>query len=226
MAERPPRIRIEFEPVGRRADFEHGVTLQEAARRSGVELASTCGGDGTCGCCRVRIVRGEVSPPGVTERAELSDNELATGLRLACQTHALGDALIDVPPESLTAAQRLQLEGEDSELELDPPVVAREVTLATATLDDLRSDATRLRDGLAPFDGTIPIAVLRQLSSALRHSDWRARVAVNRPAAEVVGVLAPGTTVLGLAVDLGTTKLAAYLVDLRDRARRSRAAAR
>ena len=215
MAERPPRIRIEFEPVGRRADFEHGVTLQEAARRSGVELASTCGGDGTCGCCRVRIVRGEVSPPGVTERAELSDNELAIGLRLACQTHALGDALIDVPPESLTAAQRLQLEGEDSELELDPPVVAREVTLATATLDDLRSDATRLRDGLAPFDGTIPIAVLRQLSSALRHSDWRARVAVNRPAAEVVGVLAPGTTVLGLAVDLGTTKLAAYLVDLR-----------
>ena len=215
MAERPPRIRIEFEPVGRRADFEHGVTLQEAARRSGVELASTCGGDGTCGCCRVRIVRGEVSPPGVTERAELSDGELAIGLRLACQTHALGDALIDIPPESLTAAQRLQLEGEDSELELDPPVVAREVTLATATLDDLRSDATRLRDGLAPFDGTIPIAVLRQLPTALRHSDWQARVAVNRPAAEVVGVLAPGTTVLGLAVDLGTTKLAAYLVDLR-----------
>ncbi len=214
MAERPPRIRIEFEPVGRRADFEPGITLQEAARRSGIELASTCGGDGTCGCCRVRLVHGEVSPVGPTERAELSDEEIAAGLRLACQTHALGDALIDVPPESLTAAQRLQLEGEDSELDLDPPVVALDVTLAMPTLDDLRSDATRLRDALGPFDGGIPIGVLRQLPGVLRGSHWRARAAVHRPAEEVVGVLAPEVTALGLAVDLGTTKLAAYLVDL------------
>ena len=215
MAERPQQIRIEFEPVGRRADFEHGVTLQEAARRSGVELASTCGGEGTCGCCRVRVVRGEVSPVGVTEWAELSADELAVGLRLACQTRALGDALIDVPPESLTTAQRLQLEGEDSALELDPPVIARNLTLAAPTLGDLRSDATRLRDALAPFDGVIGIGVLRELSGGLRGYGWRTCAAVNRPAGEVVGVLAPGATALGLAVDLGTTKIAAYLVDLK-----------
>ena len=108
--------------------------MQEAARRSGVELASTCGGDGTCGCCRVRVVRGEVTAVNV-----------AVGLRLARQTDALGDALIDVPPESLTAAQRLQLEGGDSELELDPPVITRHLALVPPTLDDHRSDATRLR---------------------------------------------------------------------------------
>ncbi len=225
MAERPRLIRIEFEPVGRRAEFERGVTLQEAARRSGVELASTCGGDGTCGCCRVRVVTGEVSQVNVTERAELSDDEVAAGLRLACQTHVLGDALIDVPPESLTAAQRLQLEGEDRTLELDPPVVAQNITLVAPTLDDLRSDATRLRDALAPVEATIPIGVLRPLSGTLRRTDWRARVAVHRPADEIVAVLAPEAAVLGLAVDLGTTKLAAYLVDLQSGATLARGGA-
>ena len=214
MVEPLQRIRIEFEPVGRRAEFDSGVTLLEAARCSGVELASTCGGDGTCGCCRVRVVRGEVSPSGVTERAEFTPEELADGMRLACQTHATGDVLIDIPAESLTAAQRLQLEGEEGALELDPPVVTRDLELAPPTLDDLRSDASRLRDGLMPLEATVPLDVARQLPETLRRSDWRTRAAVNRLAGEVVGLLEGDRAALGLAVDLGTTKLAAYLVDL------------
>ena len=214
MAEPPQRIRIEFEPVGRRAEFECGVTLLEAARRSGVELASTCGGDGTCGCCRVRVARGEVSPSGVTERAELTGEELTAGMRLACQTRATGDVLIDIPAESLTAAQRLQLEGEDGALELDPPVVTRDLELAAPTLDDLRSDATRLCDGLMPLEARVPLDVVRKLPATLRRCDWQTRAAVHRLAGEVVGVLALDRAALGLAVDLGTTKLAAYLVDL------------
>jgi uncharacterized 2Fe-2S/4Fe-4S cluster protein (DUF4445 family) len=215
MAEPPQRIRIEFEPVGRRAEFDHGITLLRAAQRSGVELASTCGGDGTCGCCRVRVVRGEVSAVNATERGELTEGEIAAGMRLACQTRPAGDVLIDIPPESLTAEQRLQLEGDDGAPELDPPVVTREVALVAPSLDDLRSDAARLRDTFAPPAAAIPLAVLRELPRTLRRCEWRARVAVNRSApAEVVAVLPPDREAIGLAVDLGTTKLAAYLVDL------------
>ena len=219
------RIRIEFEPVGRRAEFAPGITLLRAARSSGVELAATCGGDGTCGSCRVRVMRGDVSPVNATERGVLADAELAGGTRLACQTHAAGDVLIDVPPESLRTEQRLQLEGDDDPLELDPPVLTQDVRLTAPTLDDLRSDAVRLRDGLAPLDAPVPLAVLRELPETLRRFGWQARVAVHRLAHEVVAVLPPTAAPLGLAVDLGTTKLAAYLVDLASGATLARAGA-
>lgn len=228
MAERPPRtdvappVTIDFEPVGRRAACPRDVTLLDAARGCGVELASTCGGEGTCGCCRVRIVRGEVSGLGATERAELTTAEIAGGVRLACQTRVAGDLLVDIPAESLTAAQRLQLEGEDrasgaSANELDPPVRACLVELPEPTLEDQRADATRLRDGVEALTGEalpIPLAILRELPVTLRRCHWRVRAAVHRPAQELIGALSPDQGALGLAVDLGTTKLAAYLVDL------------
>ncbi|HZE06047.1 MAG TPA: 2Fe-2S iron-sulfur cluster-binding protein, partial [Solirubrobacteraceae bacterium] len=214
MAEPQRRVSVELEPIGRRARVPAGTTVLQAARSVGVPLASVCGGHGTCGRCRVRVIQGAVGAPSSQERGQLSAHELAQGVRLACQTCVEGDLRIDIPPDSLTARQRLQLEGEEPAIELDPAVVALDVELAPPALDDLRADATRLLDALAPSAPTISLPALTQLPKRLRAGSWSARVALDRPRDEIVAVLAPGRPPLGLAVDVGTTKLAAYLVDL------------
>jgi uncharacterized 2Fe-2S/4Fe-4S cluster protein (DUF4445 family) len=142
----PEPFRIDFEPLGRRGRVFPGQTLLDAAQSAGVGLASVCGGAGTCEECRVRLASGRLSPPTLVEEAVLSKADLSAGIRLACQATPLGDIKLDIPPESLTAAQRLQLDGEETLL-------------------------------------------------------------LPRPAVDSQGAL-------GLAVDIGTTKLAAYLVNL------------
>ncbi len=217
MAGQPPHAEVELEPIGRRAAVPVGATILDAAGSVGVGLVSACGGHGTCGLCRVRVVRGDVGPPSALERERLTAAELAGGLRLACQASVRGDVRIDIPAESLITAQRLQLEGEETAVELDPPVIALDVTVAPPALDDLRADAARLLDALAPHRPPIGLPVLAQLPERLRATGWSARVALARDRGEItaiVGIGAPATRLLGLAIDLGTTKLAAYLVDL------------
>jgi len=111
----PGLVVVDLQPVGRRAQIPRGATLLDAARAAGVAIHAVCGGAGTCGACRVRIAEGAVAAASDAEREALSAAELAAGMRLACQAVALEDARADVPPESLAAEQRLQLEGEDLE---------------------------------------------------------------------------------------------------------------
>ncbi len=209
-------VTVDFEPLGRRARVVLGTTLLEAARQAGVGLNGVCGGAGTCGTCRVRVVAGQVTPS-----TEAEGDVVAEGLRLACQTRVLSDVRVDVPPASITAPQRAQIEGRERPVELDPAVHAFDVALAPPNLADLRADATRLRDALyqqsTPWRGgqggvRFDHAALCQLPALLRENGWRVRVVVRD--GEVIAVAPADTSPLGLAVDIGTTKLAAYLVDL------------
>ncbi len=118
----PESFRIDFEPLGRRGVALPGQTLLQAAQSAGVGLASVCGGEGTCEECRVRLASGRLTPPTLVEEAVFSQAELSTGFRLACQAQPLSDTKLDIPSESLTAAQRLQLDGEETQLELQPSV--------------------------------------------------------------------------------------------------------
>jgi uncharacterized 2Fe-2S/4Fe-4S cluster protein (DUF4445 family) len=115
---------IDFQPIGRRGTARPGQTLLEAAQAAGVGLASVCGGMGTCEECRVRRVTGDLSAPTPTEQSALGRDALAAGWRLACQATALSDVRLHIPPESLTAAQRLQTEGIEAGLDLDPVIRA------------------------------------------------------------------------------------------------------
>jgi uncharacterized 2Fe-2S/4Fe-4S cluster protein (DUF4445 family) len=115
-------FRIDFEPLGRRGQARPGQTLLQAAQSAGVGLASVCGGVGTCEECRVRLASGTLTLPTLVEEAALSKADLAAGFRLACQAEPLSDVKLDIPPESLTAAQRLQLDGEETHLEPQPVV--------------------------------------------------------------------------------------------------------
>ncbi|MBE9472875.1 MAG: 2Fe-2S iron-sulfur cluster binding domain-containing protein, partial [Chloroflexi bacterium] len=151
---------VDFEPLGRRARVVPGTTLLEAARQAGVGLNGVCGGAGTCGTCRVRVVAGQVTPS-----TEAEGDVVAEGLRLACQTRVLSDVRVDVPPASITAPQRAQIEGRERPVELDPAVHAFDVALAPPNLADLRADATRLRDALYQQS---PSLERRQGGAALR----------------------------------------------------------
>ncbi len=113
---------IDFEPIGRRGSAAPGQTILEAARSAGVGLASVCGGAGTCEECRVRIAAGKVTPPTLVEQSALEGSSLKAGIRLACQVKPLSDLKVDIPPESLTTPQRLQLEGQESDLLPNPAV--------------------------------------------------------------------------------------------------------
>ncbi len=210
---------VDLQPTGRRALVRKGTTILEAAQTAGVELVAICGGNGTCGSCRVRHVGGELSAPNSVEEDLLTEPEVLSGMRLACQAKALGDVRVDIPPDSLTATQRLQVEGQAVDVTVDPPVSAFDVAVEPPILRDLRSDARRLIDALVHAQSPAPVLginVLRSCSETLREQHWLARVGVNRARAlpEVVAILPQNTAMLGLAVDVGTTKVAGYLVDL------------
>ena len=125
---------VDFQPLGRRVRAAEGKTLLEAARKAGVGLNAVCGGAGVCGTCKVRVVEGVVSPLNKSEQNFLDQDEIEDGYRLACQVEVHGDVLVDVPPTSITAPQRAQIEGREravevyeavEEIETDPGVRAR-----------------------------------------------------------------------------------------------------
>ena len=116
-------FRIDFEPLGRRGETRPGQTLLDAAQTAGVGLASVCGGAGTCEECRVRLAAGKLTPPTLVEQAALGEADLAAGFRLACQAEPLSNVKLDIPPESLTSAQRLQVEGLETHITVKPAVL-------------------------------------------------------------------------------------------------------
>lgn len=212
---RESRIEIAFEPSGRRVLVAPGTTVMQAAQQGGVSLASDCGGRGTCGRCRVRLLDGEVSPAGEDEQAWLTLRELQDGHRLACCCHLRSDAVVHLPPRSRTAEQRLQIDG-GGRLAAGGPII-RGVALAgpPPTLDDARSDTARLAPAQAGGSAArwrIEPAVVRRLSPLARSQDFRLTGYLRGDA--LVGVAAPGAGPVGLAVDVGTTKIAGYLLDL------------
>ena len=208
-------VYIDFEPVGRRGQCPAGSTLLDCARQLGVDLVNLCGGTGSCGRCRVQILAGQISKPSGTESGLLNPGELAAGYRLACQAVPLGNCKVRVPPESLSTPQRTQVEGIETPVPPEPLVITYPVEIPRPSLDDLRADDERLLEALASHDAaasTIDLAVLRQISPQIRENDWIARLAVRGQ--EIVAVLPSGSQPMGLAIDLGTTKIAGYLVDL------------
>jgi uncharacterized 2Fe-2S/4Fe-4S cluster protein (DUF4445 family) len=238
------RFFIDFEPVGRRGDCPAEQSLLDCARSLNVDLLSICGGIGSCERCKVQVMEGQVSKPTLDEIAILSHAELAQGYRLACQSYPLSDVKLHVPPDSLSAPQRTQVEGLEVSVAPQPTVVGIEVSLQPPSLESPQADEDNLWSAILaqqPQDqaalvqqaGTSDLHVLRELSEQLRKpsglaSDsaaaskssqaWQISAAMRideqSSRSEIVALGAPGSTWLGLAVDIGTTKIAGYLIDL------------
>lgn len=211
----PKKLTVDLQPVGRRADVNPGQTVLEAAQESGVGIISLCGGEGWCESCRVRLSHGEANPLTESEHECFTEQELSEGVRLACQLKPQSDVRIDIPAESLTTSQRLQVEGQDADIQVDAVVQGIDVELEPPSLEDLRSDVDRVKDALQDMghpEVTIALPLLAELPTLLRAHDWHVRLVVRDD--ELIAVLPAESALYGLAVDIGTTKLALYLVDL------------
>jgi len=221
---------VVFTPSGRRGRFPHGTSLLEAARALGVDLDSVCGGRGICGRCQVLLTEGtfpkhgitsrpsHLSPPGELEARYRSKRGLAPGRRLGCAARLRGDVLIDVPAESQVHRQVVRKRAEVHAIELDPALRLHYVEVAAPDLQDPAGDLRRLGEALEREWGLggleCDLAVLQGLQQTLRAGDWRVTAAVYER--RRICALWPGLRerVYGLAVDVGSTTLAAHLCDL------------
>ena len=207
---------LEFEPLGIRLLCEEPLTLLEAAHQAGIPLRSECGGKGTCAKCQVQILKGAASPLTVIEHKTFTTAQIKLGFRLACRTLVKSDAEIYLPAQSLLSDQVLQTEGSGQQFTVDPVVRVSSITLTHPTFTDLQPDWERVqnaltRQGIAKLSASLP--VLTSISTQLRKSDWKINLIYNQT--KILNVLPPDNfTPIGLAVDVGSTKIACFLIDL------------
>jgi uncharacterized 2Fe-2S/4Fe-4S cluster protein (DUF4445 family) len=212
-------VQITFQPQGRRAKVKLGTSIFEVARGLGIEIESLCGGNGICGKCKV-IVKGQ-SPDGLTEaeRKLLTEEEISRGYRLACCAKLTADVIVTVPEEARIGKQRLQIEGVQKTIALSPAIRKLMVKVSPPSLLDQSSDFDRLLYALRTqhnlADLEVEFSVLKDLPHTLRESNWVVTVTLfgNRRIIDVE----PGVALedsYGVAVDIGTTKIASYLVGL------------
>ncbi len=214
-------IEVILDPGGRRVRLSPGQTLMEASRwlaeRGQSAIESPCGGKGHCGQCRILVRKGEVSPPNGTEKAFIGPSELQQGVRLACQCVILGSAQVEIPPETMSAVPNLQITGSDAQVPLDPPVRRLTVPLQPTTRQYPFSLWRQIEEKVAASWGIRELSVASHL---IREHDPTAddtTIVATLRGREVVGICPAedaGGPLLGMAVDLGTTKIAGYLVDL------------
>jgi uncharacterized 2Fe-2S/4Fe-4S cluster protein (DUF4445 family) len=216
---------IVFAEYGKTAQLSQGNSILDAAKKVDIKISAVCGGHGLCGKCRVVVKEGAQYLEGVSrlESMSLSREELAEGYRLACCAlfNRGGTTLVEVPPESRVEQQRLLVAGIETAVSKNPSVKKLLVHLSKSSLENVKSDAELLLEGLAqrgqPTFVRIGYEALTQMPIAIREGDWSVTVTL-RDDQEVICVEPGDTTkrVYGLAVDVGSTKIAAYLLDLNE----------
>jgi uncharacterized 2Fe-2S/4Fe-4S cluster protein (DUF4445 family) len=220
-----------FTPSGIRGEFPYGTAVLDAARSLGVDVDSVCGGRGLCGRCQIICTEGDfpkhaihssaehLSPSGEVEHFYHTRRKpLATNRRLSCQALIQGDLVIDVPPDSQMHRQVVRKKAEYRDITLDTSVHLYFVEVEEADMREASGDLQRLYDALARewqlenLDCDHP--VLSDLQKALRKGKWKVTVAIHQRS-RVVAVW-PGfkRDVFGLAIDIGSTTIAAHLCNL------------
>jgi uncharacterized 2Fe-2S/4Fe-4S cluster protein (DUF4445 family) len=228
MATRDPLV--VFMPSGKRGRFAVGTPLLQAARSLGVDIDSVCGGRGLCGRCQVLVAEGEFAKHGVSSsNASLSPfsepevrysrrQPLAEGRRLSCSARVQADVVIDVPATSQVHRQVVRKEADARAIELYPVVRLHYVQVKQPDMHDPSGDLRRLFEALEAEwnlkDLTCDLSVLQMLQPTLRAGAWQVTVAVHAEK-QIIGVW-PGLyeRAFGLAIDVGSTTIAAHLCDL------------
>lgn len=207
---------VKLQPIGRSITVVEGTTVLDAAREAGVGLLATCGGQASCGSCVIRVIYGmPETGPDSTEKEHLSISELEAGYRLACHTPVQSDMVIDIPAQSLNTPQRLQVEGEEKTVNLNPKVKIVDLDLDHDRIDITKDFYDYLHQEIKekiPTRSSLPDDFYSKTISLMLQTGGKSRILLHDD--HTVSILLPETPVLGLAVDIGTTKIAGYLVDL------------
>jgi uncharacterized 2Fe-2S/4Fe-4S cluster protein (DUF4445 family) len=199
-------------PQGDQLEAREGENLFRLLVRHSYPIPSACGGLGTCGKCKVLIQKG-LKPPTESERVHFSQAELDQGWRLSCQQKVDRDIALEVPPvDEITQAKEI-LE-QKLYITLDPGIEKTYLELHKPGQKDQRPDTTRIQEELGQGQLAFPISVLRRIPHILREGDFK--VTITKEGNRVLDI-EPGDTAqacYGLAIDIGTTTLAGYLLDL------------
>jgi uncharacterized 2Fe-2S/4Fe-4S cluster protein (DUF4445 family) len=228
---------IHFLPHEKKIQVPEGETLIRAAIEAGVHVNASCGGEGVCGKCRVIIEDGSVDG-GISER--LSDEDMAKGYRLACQSIVKQDITVRVPVESTVDATVLNAKSTPrqtariQQMDLNdlkekglfvPPVEKKYLELPQPTTEDNLPDVTRLVSYLKLQHDEhrlmVSLPVIRKIPGILREDDFKITATLERPVHEgrktnIINIQ-PGDTTdrnYAIAVDIGTTTIYGQLIDL------------
>ncbi len=219
-----------FQPSGRRGEVSKGITVIEASRLLGADIEALCGEKKVCGKCVVRIEEGhfqkyniQSSPSHVSSWQEEEDKSITAerrekGFRLGCTALVEGDILVFVPEESRAGKQVVSKAARDIHIDHNPAVKLYSVEVEEPTFEEPTGDFERVCRQLEKEYGlknlTADIFALRQLPTALRDGDWGVTVSVWNDK-EIIR-FRPGKAerAYGLAIDVGTTTVAAYFCDL------------
>src|SRR6202162_3235470 len=208
------KLEVKYLPFDRVTRVPPGTTLFSAAHWIGLPIDSTCGGRGTCGKCKVRVVQG-LPDPETADHRQLRPAEIAESWRLSCQARIYEDMTCEVP--QLLRVPKAATMGLGRLVILDPNVRKVYLELAEPSLEDQRSDVMRLRDALTAegHDMVAGVPVLRTIPRALRDSGFKVTAVLG---GEQLVALETGDTTgdcFGIAFDVGTTTLVGTLMNLR-----------
>jgi uncharacterized 2Fe-2S/4Fe-4S cluster protein (DUF4445 family) len=226
---------IVFTPSGKRGRFPVGTPVLTAARQLGVDIDSVCGGRAICGRCQINVGEGEFAKHGITSAKDhvsaFSQVEeryqrikgLAPGRRLSCQTKISGDLVIDVPAESQVHKQVVRKEADTRAIELDPATRLFFIDVEEPDMHKPSSDLERVYTALKTQWGvenlSCDLSIIAELQKVLRKGEWKVTCAVYSRApggGNRLVAIWPGfhETVYGLAIDVGSTTIAAHLTNL------------
>jgi len=208
------KLEVTYLPFDRTTRVPPGTTVFSAAHWIGLPIDSTCGGRGTCGKCKVRVIRGRQDPETADHR-QLRPQEIADGWRLSCQARIYEDMTCEVP--QLLRVPKAATMGLGRLVILDPNVRKVYLELSEPTMDDQRSDVARLKEALTTegHDMVAGVAVLRTLPTVFREAGFHVTAVL---AGEHLVAVEPGDTTgecYGVAFDVGTTTLVGTLMNLR-----------
>jgi uncharacterized 2Fe-2S/4Fe-4S cluster protein (DUF4445 family) len=219
-------FKLKFLPGGFTTEITPGSSILEAIKKSGLEIQATCGGEGTCGDCIVKVVSGKYK---TKPTAEISENLIKEGYVLSCSTMVEDDLVILIPK-----THKFKLKDKIDSINIDETKISGfsglailikkyDITVPEPTLDDNYSDLKRVQRELQKITGIEDYAceysVLKKLASRVRESDHSVSAIIfNSLPARIID-LVPGDknkSAYGLAIDIGTTTVALALVDLRN----------
>lgn len=223
----PKKFLVVFQPDDIEIKVPKGKNLLDAARMADIYVNASCNGKGSCGKCKVIIESGVVKKE-ITSL--LSDKEKEKGYVLACQTKVTDNIITKIPEETLEKKLKTAGMGEEATRKLtglvkdiDPMVKKYTIQLEPPTMDDTISDLERLKrnlkqDGCDTSKISSGIRVMRQLTQAVRGDNWKVTASVlqKKCSLEIVDVrpALQDDRSLGMAVDLGTTSIVVYIVDM------------
>lgn len=230
---------VTFLPDKKSIKVDSGCTIAEAAQRADLFINNLCGGEGVCGECRVRILKGDAKQPKEAA-AFFSEEEIGQGFVLACQTRVEGDLEVEIPPESRLEEEQIMtgqaagdaevpggvspdLQPEGPFYPIKPLVRKIFLELPPPTLEDNITDIERisreLRRKIGWHSYEISLHCLRNLSDMLRAHDWKVTATVvkdkDRYRIQKIDPLDTSSRSYGIALDVGTTTVVAQLIDLR-----------